>query len=206
MTKLFKMPMRLQFFAEDLGGGGAGTDNLQDPPADPKTFTQEEMDQVVADRVGREAKKATKAQSALQTQLDEATAKLNSAGKTDEEQENAELEALKGNLSAKEGELANTKAELEALKQGADVEQINKVIKLAKLSDEDDIEDAIKTVLEEYPMFKKGKEKDNNPNFSKNGNPSKNSGEITKESFVKMGYKERFELKKSNPKLYDQLK
>lgn len=205
MIKLFKMPMRLQFFAEDLGGGGAGT-GTPGTPADPKTFTQEEMDQVVADRVGRETKKATKAQSALQTQLDEATAKLNSAGKTDEEQENAELEALKGNLSTTAGELANTKAELEALKQGADVEQINKVIKLAKLSDEDDIEDAIKSVLEEYPMFKKGKEKDNNPNFSKNGNPSKNSGEITKESFVKMGYKERLELRKANPKLYDQLK
>jgi len=206
MIKLFKMPMRLQFFAEDLGGGGAGTGTDKETPADPKTFTQEEMDQVVADRVGRETKKATKAQSALQTQLDEATAKLNSAGKTDEEQGNAELEALKGNLSTTAGELANTKAELEALKQGADVEQINKVIKLAKLSDEDDIEDAIKSVLEEYPMFKKGKEKDNNPNFSKNGNPSKNSGEITKESFVKMGYKERLELRKANPKLYDQLK
>lgn len=205
MIKLFKMPMRLQFFAEDLGGGGAGT-GTPETPADPKTFTQEEMDQVVADRVGRETKKATKAQSVLQTQLDEATTKLNSAGKTNEEQGNVELEALKGNLSTAQGELANTKAELEALKQGADVEQINKVIKLAKLSDEDDIEDAIKSILEEYPMFKKGKEKENNPNFSKNGNPSKNSGEITKESFAKMGYKERLELRKANPKLYDQLK
>jgi len=206
MPKLFKMPMRLQFFAEDTGSEGGDPGGQATPPDDTKAFTQAEVDAAVEARVAREAKKSTKAQSALQTQLDEATAKLNSAGKTDEEQGNVELEALKGNLSTAQGELANTKAELEALKQGADVEQINKVIKLAKLSDEDDIEDAIKSVLEEYPMFKKGKEKDNNPNFSKNGNPSKNSGEITKESFVKMGSKERLELRKANPKLYDQLK
>lgn len=184
MTKLFKMPMRLQFFAEDLGGGGAGADDLQDPPDQNKTFTQEELDQVVADRIARESKKATKAQKDLQAKLDEATAKLDNAGKSKEEQENADLEALKGNLSAKEEELANTKAELEALKQGVPADKFEKVIKLAKLSDEEDIETAIAGVLEEFPMFKESKEDEKGPYFSKKGNANGNGSAITKKEIM----------------------
>lgn len=177
MNKLFQLPMRLQFFAEDTGTEGAGA-----PPEETKTFTQEELDQIVADRVSREEKKATKAQKALQAQLDEATAKLNNAGKTEEEQNNTEIDALKGTLSAKEEELANTKAELEALKQGVDVEKIDKVIKLAKLSDEDDIEDAIKGVLEEFPMLKKSDSVD--PSFAKNGNHNGQSSTMSKKEIM----------------------
>lgn len=184
MTKLFKMPMRLQFFAEDLGGGGAGTDNLQDTPDETKTFTQEELDQVVADRIARESKKATKAQKDLQAKLDEATAKLDNAGKSKEEQDNADLEALKGNLSAKEEELANTKAELEALKKGVPADKFEKVIKLAKLSDEEDIETAIAGVLEEFPMFKESKEDNKDPYFSKKGNANGNGSAITKKEIM----------------------
>lgn len=205
MNKLFQLPMRLQFFAEDTGGGdGGNNDGEQNPSGETKTFTQEELDQVVADRVSRESKKAAKAQKDLQAKLDAATAKLENAGKSEEEQENAELDALKGNLSAKEEELANTKAELEALKQGVDVEKIDKVIKLAKLSDEEDIEDAIKGVLEEFPMLKNSDSV--NPTFAKDGNPAKKSGVVTKEQFEKMGYNERLALKQSNPTLYKQLK
>lgn len=189
MTKLFKMPMRLQFFAEDLGGGGAGTDNLQDTPDETKTFTQEELDQVVADRIARESKKATKAQKDLQAKLDEATAKLDNAGKSKEEQDNADLEALKGNLSAKEKELANTKAELEALKQGVPSDKFEKVIKLAKLSDEEDIETAIAGVLEEFPMFKESKEDEKGPYFSKKGNKSKDDKETNAFELVAKKYK-----------------
>lgn len=179
MNKLFNLPMRLQFFAEDTGADGAGA-----PPEETKTFTQEELDQVVADRIAREAKKATKTQKDLQAQLDAATTKLENAGKSKEEQENADLEALKGNLSEKEEELANTKAELEAIKQGVDVEKVGKVIKLAKLSDEEDIEDAIKSVLEEFPMFLSKKEDEDKPNFAKKGNHTGSSTPMTKKEIM----------------------
>ncbi|MGB3160947.1 MAG: hypothetical protein WBA84_06830 [Carnobacterium sp.] len=173
MNKLFKLPMRLQFFAENDGADADGAQSGDDP----KTFTQEEVDALLADRLSRHDKKATKVQSSLQTQLDEAAAKLANAGKSEEEQGNAELDALKGNLSAKEEELASTKAELEALKQGVVTDNVSKVIKLAKLSDEEDIEEAIKSVLEEFPMFKQAAE-EGKPNFAKNGNPNSNSKSV----------------------------
>lgn len=174
MDKTFKLPMRLQFFAEDTGADAGG----EQPGEESKSFTQEEVDALIADRISRQEKKATKAQSSLQTKLDEATAKLANAGKSEEEQGNAELDALKGNLSAKEEELASTKAELEALKQGVVADNVSKVIKLAKLSDEEDIEEAIKSVLEEFPMFKKEAEEEGKPNFAKNGNPNSNSKSV----------------------------
>ena len=118
MTKLFKMPMRLQFFAEDTGSEGGIPGGQATPPDETKAFTQAEVDAAVEARVARESKKAGKTQKDLQAKLDEATAKLNNAGKSKEDQDNADLEALKGNLSAKEKELANTKAELEDIKQG----------------------------------------------------------------------------------------
>lgn len=180
MTKLFKMPMRLQFFAEDDGADGTGTQPLDET----KSFTQEEVDQIVADRVDRAEKKSVKVATGLQTKLDEATAKLNNAGKSKEEQDTADLDALKGNLSAKEEELANTKAELEALKQGVPADKFEKVIKLAKLSDEEDIETAIAGVLEEFPMFKESKEDEKGPYFSKKGNANGNGSAITKKEIM----------------------
>lgn len=184
MTKLFKMPMKLQFFAEDTGSNGGSPDEQTPPPDETKAFTQAELDAAVEARVARESKKATKAQKDLQAKLDEATAKLDNAGKSKEEQENADLEALKGNLSAKEEELANTKAELEALKQGVPADKFEKVIKLAKLSDEEDIETAIAGVLEEFPMFKESKEDNNGPYFSKKGNANGNGSAITKKEIM----------------------
>lgn len=193
---IFKLPMRLQFFAEDTGADGAGA-----PPEEPKTFTQEELDQVVADRISREAKKATKSQKDLQAQLDAATAQLNNAGKSNEEKTGEELEALRGDLSAREQELANTKAELEALKQGVPADKLDKVIKLAKLSDEEDIDGAIAGVLVEFPMFKE--EKKGGPTFSKDGNHNGQVSTLSKEDIMKeKDTNKRQKLIAENPQLF----
>lgn len=198
MPNIFKMPMHLQFFAEPDGTDQAGAQTDEEP----KTFTQEDIDAAVEARVAREAKKANKAQKDLQAQLDVATAQLNNAGKSKEEQENADLEALKGNLTAKEEELANTKAELEALKQGVDADKLDKVIKLAKLSDEDDIEEAIKGVLDEFPMFKK-EEKKGGPTFSKDGNHNGQVSTITKQEIMQeKDAIKRQKLIAENPRLF----
>lgn len=198
MPNIFKMPMHLQFFAEPDGTDAAGAQTGEEP----KNFTQEDIDAAVEARVAREAKKASKAQKDLQAQLDAATAQLNNAGKSKEEQENADLEALKGNLTAKEEELANTKAELEALKQGVDAEKLDKVIKLAKLSDEDDIEEAIKGVLDEFPMFKK-EEKKGGPTFSKDGNHNGQVSTITKQEIMQeKDAIKRQKLIAENPRLF----
>lgn len=194
---IFKLPMRLQFFADDTGADAAGAQGGDEP----KTFTQEELDQVVADRVSREAKKATKAQNDLQAQLDAATAQLNNAGKSNEEKTGEELEALRGDLSAREQELANTKAELEALKQGVPAEKLEKVIKLAKLSDEEDIDAAIAGVLVEFPMFKE--EKKGGPTFSKDGNHNGQTSTITKKEIMQeKNAIKRQKLIAENPRLF----
>lgn len=55
--KNVKYPMNLQLFAE---GDPNPEPTPQDPPADPqptKTFTQEDMDRAVTDRLARERKK-----------------------------------------------------------------------------------------------------------------------------------------------------
>ena len=198
MPNIFKMPMHLQFFAEPDRTEPAGAQTGEEPGK----FTQEDIDAAVEARVARESKKATKAQKDLQAQLDAATAQLNNAGKSKEEQENADLEALKGNLTAKEEELANTKAELEALKQGVDAEKLDKVIKLAKLSDEDDIEEAIKGVLDEFPMFKK-EEKKGGPTFSKDGNHNGQVSTITKQEIMQeKDAIKRQKLIAENPRLF----
>lgn len=57
----FLLPLNLQLFAEDGGEGDPTPAEAGKPPeesAEPvKTFTQEEIDKIVADRIGRERKK-----------------------------------------------------------------------------------------------------------------------------------------------------
>ncbi|MFK4304355.1 multidrug efflux pump subunit AcrA (membrane-fusion protein) [Paenibacillus sp. RC254] len=75
-----KYPLNLQLFAE------GDPDPTPDPPADPtpsKTFTQEELDQLIADRIARERKKYAD-YDALKTKLTELEL-------ADEERQKAEM-------------------------------------------------------------------------------------------------------------------
>ncbi|MGG1641871.1 scaffolding protein [Paenibacillus sp. NRS-1782] len=77
-----KYPLSLQLFAE---GDPDPTPNPPIDPTPPKTFTQDELDQVIADRIARERKKYA--------DYDELKAKLTEFERANEERQRAEMTA-----------------------------------------------------------------------------------------------------------------
>lgn len=106
-----KFPMNLQLFAEG-DPNPASPEPPVEPQADPqppKTFTQEELDQIVQDRIARERKKAEKF-----ADYDEIKAKLDALEAEKEERKKAEMtetERLKAEKEEAERLAAEAKAE-----------------------------------------------------------------------------------------------
>jgi len=83
------------------GNGGKGQEDPKNPPAAPKTFTQEELDKVVADRLDREKKTRDKdiadaAKKAREDALNEA--KLSDEERTKKQREKDEQERRERDL------------------------------------------------------------------------------------------------------------
>lgn len=140
--------MSLQLFAEPgdegntpppIEGSEGGEGGESNPPA--KTFTQAEVDAIVADRLKREQKKAQQA-------------KPNEGGENKEGPAvNVEDTEEYKSLST---EVSQVKAENAALKAGVPAENLDKVMKLTMILEEKDIDKAITAVLEEFPFLKEG--------------------------------------------------
>ncbi|MCZ0829077.1 hypothetical protein O0547_27210 [Brevibacillus laterosporus] len=105
MTDAFKLlfPMNLQTFAED---------NIEEqtPPTDdsvetPKTFTQEELDRIVADRVARERKKTEK-----YADYDELKTKITEYERERDEKQRAEMSEIERWKTDFEKEVASKQA------------------------------------------------------------------------------------------------
>lgn len=87
MKRELSRKINLQFFAEhiDPPADPPKGDDPKDPPADPpKTFTQEDLDKIVADRIARERKKFG--------DYDDVKTKLAEFTKADEERKKAEMD------------------------------------------------------------------------------------------------------------------
>jgi hypothetical protein len=103
MNKFLKRSIPM--FEADGGQGGAGNPNppADNPPSDPpKTFTQEDLDKIVADRIARERKKFDKF-----SDYDDIKAKLDEFLNQDEERkraEMAEIDRFKSDLDKTVGE------------------------------------------------------------------------------------------------------
>lgn len=117
MFKRLFLPLDLQLFSADLGGEGGGDNPAQDEqstagePANntEKTFTQADIDKIIADRLEREKKK--------QAETVEKLKKLEEYEKAEEERKKAEMseaERLKADKeeAAKKAEEAEEKAKL----------------------------------------------------------------------------------------------
>ncbi|GEN30240.1 putative RNase H-like nuclease (RuvC/YqgF family) [Cerasibacillus quisquiliarum] len=174
------LPLNLQFFAEqgedegdqtsEQSGGNeeqSGTDSQQQ--SEEKTFRQEDVNNIVA----REAKKA---QEKLLKQLgieDFENAKegfqkfkeWQDQQKTEQEKQAEQLEQLQDNLNQTTTENETLKAQLSALKQGVIADSVEDVVALAKnyVSDDVDMEAAIKQVIEKYPHFAQKQEEQDEP-------------------------------------------
>mgnify|MGYP000250179791 FL=1 len=138
------------------GGEGNSAGNEGDPEAgegkgeEAKTFTQEELDKIVKERVAR-VKKDQPTKEEL-----EAFKQWQESQKTEEEKKNEALtNAEKARVAAEERALlAETK--VTCLSKGVASTSVDDVVILAKamLNDDLTMEQAIDKVLEKYPSFK----------------------------------------------------
>lgn len=166
-----KLGMKL---AQDNGAGNGGegsesnsTDDsdrggeeAEEKTQDEKTFTQEEVNKMIKERVARE-KKGQLSKEELKAYQD-----WKESQKTDEEKKN---EALSNAEKAKQvaEERANTlEAKVTCLSKGVLADNVDDVVILAKamVTDELTIEQAIDKVIEKYPSFK-GKQQEQNNGF-----------------------------------------
>lgn len=162
---------------DGAGNGGAGsetnsTDNsdgedegTETNPTEEKTFTQEEVNRMIKDRVAREKK------GQLSKEELKAYQEWKESQKTEEEKKN---EALTNAEKAKQDaeERANTlEAKVTCLSKGVLADSVDDVVILAKamVSEEVTMDQAVDKVLEKYPSFKGVQQQDENLGFIKVG-------------------------------------
>lgn len=172
-----RLPLNLQLFAEPVEPTEPNTDPESDPQEPPKTFTQEELDRIVADRLARERKKAEK-----YADYDDIKAKLAELEAAEDERKRAEMtaaerleaekaEALKAAEEAQaERDRALTaanqrliKAEFKTLARESNIpaDRLDAALKLADLSgvtvDDDGnaqgVDDVVKALVEAHPYL-----------------------------------------------------
>lgn len=158
--------------AENVGGNEETTDTTAEKVED-NTFSQEDVNNIVA----REAKKA---QEKLLKQLgieDFDNAKegfqkfqeWQESQKTEAEKQAEQLEELQSENESKDTTINQLQAQLSALKTGVIADSVEDVVALAKnyVSDDVDMDTAIKQVIEKYPHFaKEEQEQEEKPNFT----------------------------------------
>ena len=199
-----KLPfsLDLQFFADGDGGDQQGDQEPDNNPGDQdnpggtgepdnqpeeKTFTQEDVNNIVA-------KEAKKAQEKLLKKLgiddfDNAKEGLKKfkewqdSQKTEQEKQQELLDNLSKEKESLSSENANLKAQLSALKQGVNADSVEDVVALAErlVNDETTIDDAIKQVVEKYPHFVGEQQEENKkPSFSTGQHQKGNQTELDK--------------------------
>jgi hypothetical protein len=170
----------LQFFADDNGGnggdGGQG-DHGQQPQNPPKqdqqpndkTFTQDDVNNIVA-------KEVKKAQEKLLKQLgidDFNSAKeglqkfreWQESQKTEAQKQAERLQQLEQQFNAVQQEKENLLAQLAAVKAGVHADYVEDVIVLAQrlVNEDTTIDEAIAKVIEKYPHFKEAPQQQDEP-------------------------------------------
>src|SRR5690625_3026862 len=154
----------------NVGGNEETTDTTAEKVED-NTFSQEDVNNIVA----RESKKA---QEKLLKQLgieDFDNAKegfqkfqeWQESQKTEVEKKAEQLEKLQSENESKDTTINQLQAQLSALKTGVIADSVEDVVALAKnyVSDDVDMDTAIKQVIEKYPHFAKA-EQEEKPNFT----------------------------------------
>lgn len=159
----------------------SGENKVQESTEQARTFSQEEVNGLVA-------KESKKAQEKIFKSLGFEDIKSAKEGfeklKAWEDSQKSESEKSAEALNAKEQELAKAlsdnktlSAQLSALKQGVTADSVDDVIALSErlVSDEVSIDDAIKQILTKYPQFGTKQEQDEEkpkPTFATVGNPT----------------------------------
>ncbi|MGV2803885.1 hypothetical protein GNF85_09345 [Clostridium perfringens] len=158
---------------DGAGNGGAGSETnptdgadgegegTETNPTEEKTFTQEEVNRMIKDRVARE-KKGQLSKEELKAYQDWKESQKTEAQKQSEALTNAE----KAKQDAEER--ANTlEAKVTCLSKGVLADSVDDVVILAKAMVSDDVtmDQAVDKVLEKYPSFKGVQQQEENKGF-----------------------------------------
>lgn len=144
---------------DNSDGVGEGTEETN--PKEEKTFTQEEVNKMIKDRVARE-KKGQLSKEELKAYQDWKESQKTEAQKQSEALTNAE----KAKQDAEER--ANTlEAKVTCLSKGVLADSVDDVVILAKVMVNDDVtmDQAVDKVLEKYPSFKGVQQQEENKGF-----------------------------------------
>lgn len=189
--------------------------NIQYFAGEDKTFTQEELNDIVSTRVSTVERKHDayvksleqshdEALSAEKTKVESLTTQLSEAQEASKQVEslNAELLEVKGQVSAFTVE--KEKAAFNSKLKGIGVRE-ERYEAFSKLLGDDKSDEALNKVLEDFPEFKV-QEDNKAPRFGAAGNYTGANTTITAEDFNAMSYQERLALAKEKPEQYAQLK
>ncbi len=156
---------------DGAGGEGEGTETN---PTEEKTFTQEEVNRMIKDRVARE-KKGQLSKEELKAYQDWKESQKTEAQKQSEALTNAE----KAKQDAEER--ANTlEAKVTCLSKGVLADSVDDVVILAKAMVSDDVtmDQAVDKVLEKYPSFKGVQQQEENKGFKIGAGGEKQKGNV----------------------------
>lgn len=163
------------------GGEGEGTEGN---PQEEKTFTQDDVDRLIKERLEREKKN--------QPSKEELEA-FNNWKESQKTEAQKQSEALTNAEKAKQDaeERANTlEVKVTCLSKGVLADSVDDVVILAKAMVSDDVtmEQAVDKVLEKYPSFKGVQQQDGNEGFIKvgagdNGNKKENVNDALARAF-----------------------
>lgn len=174
--------------AQDYGAGNGGAGSETNPtdgadgegegtetnPTEEKTFTQEEVNKMIKDRVARE-KKGQLSKEELKAYQEWKESQKTEAQKQSEALTNAEAKAKA------EEERANTlEAKVTCLSKGVLAGSVDDVVILAKAMVSDDVtmDQAVDKVLEKYPSFKGVQQQDENKGFKIGADGGKQKGNV----------------------------
>lgn len=172
----------MKMFEEDGGGGAGGSTGDGGSEGNEKTFTQEQVNSMLA---AEKRKYTSSAYKNLGFESEEQAKDFvkkykeqEEANKTELEKEQQRAQQLQAEKNAEQQKAQNLEYKFEAMKEGCSADSAADVVVLAKakMSDEKDFAAALKEVKEQYPAM-----------FGQNGNAGTGTGGGGTHARKKMG-------------------
>lgn len=181
-------------FYDADNGGGAGGNDPQDPPNDTdpqeppatktneggeKTFTQEDVDRLIKDRLAREKAKREKAE-------EDARNKAKQEALKEQEKFKELYEEVQKDLQAKQAEVLNAKKHSLLLAEGYTKEQADRYVKFVTGENEDEIAQAINDLKEDVPPKQSGVDPATQGNGERQQQQQEDPKDFGKELFARL--------------------
>ncbi|MGX7104892.1 hypothetical protein [Globicatella sanguinis] len=182
------LKLNLQMFAEpeveEASTQSEGAETVEEVAK--VTFTQDEFNSKMAERANRAENDLLKSLGVTSKEdLQQALAEFQEfkdSQKTETEKKDEQVKALIDEKTQLQTDYDNLKAQVEAMKLGVKDDSIEEVIQLAnlKVTDEVTLTEAMKQVIEKFPMFTGTSEQapEKKPTFVNPVNPKTDGGEV----------------------------